>query len=89
MRHNMKQPVLCELCYQNFARWNPDRPDSCSVKKIMMGDGKIYKRSTYHFSEQNGRCHDCGIKHGGYHHSGCGVDRCPKCGKQLIGCDCI
>ena len=30
-------------------------------------------------------CHDCGAKLGEYHHPGCDMERCPKCGKQLIG----
>ena len=30
-------------------------------------------------------CHDCGAKIGEYHHPGCDMERCPKCGSQLIG----
>lgn len=35
------------------------------------------------------RCHDCGIERGGVHHPGCDMERCPRCGGQLIGCGCL
>lgn len=30
-------------------------------------------------------CHDCGAHLGEYHHPGCDMERCPKCGSQMIG----
>lgn len=33
-------------------------------------------------------CHDCFVKRGYYHVSGCDVEICPKCKCQLISCDC-
>jgi hypothetical protein len=41
------------------------------------------------FDDPNHRCHDCNVKLGSYHHPGCDMERCPKCGGQLISCDCI
>jgi hypothetical protein len=35
-----------------------------------------------------GRCGDCGVEPGGYHHLGCDLARCPRCGRQLISCGC-
>jgi hypothetical protein len=35
------------------------------------------------------RCHDCHITRGSLHHPGCDMERCPKCGGQLIGCGCL
>jgi hypothetical protein len=34
-------------------------------------------------------CHDCGVKSGKPHKPGCDVEKCPKCGCQLISCDCF
>jgi len=34
-------------------------------------------------------CHDCKAKVGEHHGSGCDTEQCPKCGGQLIGCDCF
>lgn len=38
---------------------------------------------------ENHRCHDCGIGKGGKHHPGCDMEKCPKCGGQLISCGCL
>ena len=42
----------------------------------MMGVRKTYK------------CLDCGQKTGQYHLQGCDIERCPKCGLQLLTCGC-
>lgn len=34
------------------------------------------------------KCHDCGVQPGGHHHPGCDWEECPRCGGQLITCDC-
>lgn len=36
----------------------------------------------------DGRCSDCGAMEGEFHHPGCDWEECPKCGQQLLGCDC-
>lgn len=33
-------------------------------------------------------CGDCGVKVGELHKKGCDIERCPKCGHQLITCGC-
>ena len=37
----------------------------------------------------DGRCHDCNVASGGYHHPSCDIERCPRCGGQLISCGCL
>jgi hypothetical protein len=31
-------------------------------------------------------CNDCKAIPGSYHHVGCGVEKCPACGKQITAC---
>ena len=77
--------ALCRACNGEMLT-----ADDCPANRIIeYADGVKLPATTYHFSEPSGRCHDCGIKHGNYHHFGCDVERCPRCGDQLISCDCL
>lgn len=42
-----------------------------------------------YYGSSDGRCGDCGAQVGGYHHPGCDLEVCPKCGGQLISCGCM
>jgi hypothetical protein len=33
-------------------------------------------------------CPDCGVRLGQYHVPGCGEERCPVCGLDVVSCDC-
>jgi len=35
------------------------------------------------------RCPECNVTPGGVHHSNCDHEQCPRCGGQLISCDCF
>ena len=35
------------------------------------------------------RCPDCNIVPGGKHHANCDQEICPRCGGQLLSCDCF
>ena len=38
--------------------------------------------------DESGRCWDCNVVPGANHHIGCENGVCPKCGGQLLICDC-
>ena len=57
-------------------------------------NGRTYERIRYgdetddwHADEVP--CHDCGVVKGQYHVGpACDVEECPRCGGQVISCDC-
>jgi hypothetical protein len=75
-------------CFDCELNMSDDTTNTCTYNELYM-DGKWYKRNSTYF-DVNERCHDCNIlnQQGNYHHSGCDMERCPKCGGQLIGCGC-
>ncbi len=81
----------CDWCNKEMSDEKPGGPqNTCKANtEVEYPDGKKLPSSDYHFDEPSGRCHDCGIKHGGKHHPGCDVERCPRCEGQLISCGCL
>lgn len=90
-KNNKKyKKILCEICKKDMITSN-----GCSVDTISI-NGKIYGRVKFG-DEYEGlkeekpeelRCRDCGVKIGEYHHWKCGIEKCPVCNEQLIGCNC-
>jgi len=79
--------MICNYCKEDMSI-----VDNCKwaeINGVEYPNNEKLPASTYHFDEQSGRCHDCNIKHGNYHHPGCDVERCPKCKDQLISCGCL
>ena len=78
--------ATCTDCKQQMSDMNTD---SCTLKTLEK-EGQTYNRDTTYY-DFNDRCHDCNIKNvaGNYHHLGCDIEQCPKCGGQLISCGCF
>ena len=59
---------------------------SCTVTTLHVGD--LPFPMARHRRSGDGRCGDCGVEPGGYHHLGRDLAGCPRCGRQLITCGC-
>jgi hypothetical protein len=79
--------AICGACDQEML---DQSSVSCVTDKIKFPDGTELDPIPYNpdYGGDDHRCHDCNIKKGGIHHPGCDMERCPKCGGQMLGCGC-
>lgn len=71
---------ICGLCGRAYIKGG-----ECSHVHLSAG-GMHYRRGV---NLRDRYCHDCGVKPGAHHHQYCDMEDCPKCGYQLIGCECF
>ena len=57
---------------------------SCTVETLHLG-GMPFDVAPHRGRDE---CGDCGVAPGGFHHIGCDMQGCPRCGGQLLMCGC-
>lgn len=76
-----------------IAGW-PEKIEQAQLLKTLTINGQVYERIRYgdersDWNADRVPCHDCGVIKGQFHVGpACDVEECPRCGGQLIGCDC-
>lgn len=75
--------MICEDCKLEMTE-----AEGCVATKLHLRKGTFDRLPYLDESGDRPRCHDCGATHGKLHHAGCDMERCPRCKRQLIGCDC-
>ena len=79
--------AICRFCGNDMSK-----ADGCVKIPVKIG-GKDMDPIKYGDEKEEAdtpeRCHDCNAQKGHFHHPGCDMERCPKCGGQLISCGCM
>lgn len=76
--------AVCGYCNQHM-----EQGISCTLEEYDdFPDGIVRYRERFYL-EDVAVCGDCNAPFGGFHHPGCDVERCPGCGGQAIGCNCL
>lgn len=82
--------AVCALCERDMLKTDscvetPIKIDSREFAPIPFGDTRDLIPND---AKGGGRCHDCNVADGGFHHVHCDAEACPNCGGQYLSCDC-
>ena len=79
--------AICSWCNKEM---NNESVVSCSGNlHVEFPDGQLLLTIPFTDPDKDKRCHDCNVAVGGFHHPGCDMEECPRCGGQLISCGCL
>ena len=84
-RPNSAKYSECDICKQPM---NPHNEGCWS--HMIDSKGEWVERIPYggEGEDTSMPCGDCNVKSFGYHHDGCDSEHCPRCGGQMLGCEC-
>jgi hypothetical protein len=82
-------PYGSETRHTMFLQYQAQFPSESEEQIRQRVDDFLKKYQVGKYTEPDSRCHDCGVKVGGYHHPGCDDEECPNCHMQLISCGCL
>ncbi|MCU1365540.1 MAG: hypothetical protein JWN39_1179 [Ilumatobacteraceae bacterium] len=73
--------------------WFPSQLVDAQFVRDVEIEGSLFDRVPYGneglpLPKPHPPCNDCGAIEGQLHHFGCDLESCPRCGQQLISCDC-
>jgi len=77
--------MKCASCSQEMT----DASTFSCTQPVEFPDGEVLAAVPFTGDQEDSRCHDCGVRHGGTHHPGCDAEKCPRCEGQLISCGCL
>ncbi len=85
--------AICDLCNRDMnitpsCDLVPVEVAEVEYAPVMYGQETRFRKPPTTSTTHDGRCHDCRVLIGGYHHSGCDIEECPVCHRQLISCEC-
>ncbi len=71
--------LLCSFCGMPLGQTS-----GCIDGDVVIS-GKKYPRR---LNQETRLCYACGAEQGNFHHKGCKMELCPKCGGTLLTCPC-